>query len=149
MGRISVLVRATTVSGMPSVRPNECIPITSRSLWTGAARDEGQGEVSELQGAKLPTLAVRPLHDLWRTWQGDFGEGRARSGCHPQPCQREQRVMSGLTPDQVIEAKHALRGMAELLRSYYDDLREQGFSKREAMQIALEYQRQLASGSSE
>lgn len=54
-----------------------------------------------------------------------------------------------MTPDEVIEAKHALAGMAEIFRGYYENLREQGFTRREAMQIVVAYQRELVSGKNE
>lgn len=52
----------------------------------------------------------------------------------------------GLTPDQVIEAKHVLSGLAEMLASYYKDLRVQGFSRRDAMELVLAYQRNMQTG---
>ena len=48
-----------------------------------------------------------------------------------------------MTPDQVIEVKHTLAGLAEILRSYYDELREQGYSADEALKIVVDYQRSL------
>lgn len=54
----------------------------------------------------------------------------------------------GMTPDQVIEAKHALAGMAEILREYHKKLRAEGFSRSEAMQIVIDYQRSLVFGGS-
>jgi hypothetical protein len=51
--------------------------------------------------------------------------------------------MSGMTPDQVIEAKHVLSGFAEILSCYYKDLRKQGFSKGQAMALVIAYQRSM------
>lgn len=57
--------------------------------------------------------------------------------------------MSGMSPEEVVEQKHAMAGLAEVFRSYYQSLQEQGFNKREAMQIMLDYQRELLRGSKE
>lgn len=57
--------------------------------------------------------------------------------------------MSGMTPDQVIEAKHAMAGLAELLREYYVKLRDEGFSRGDAMRMIIEYQREIVRGASE
>ena len=54
--------------------------------------------------------------------------------------------MTGMTPDQVVEAKHAMAGLAELLREYFQRLRAEGFSRREAMQMVLDYQREIVRG---
>ena len=54
-----------------------------------------------------------------------------------------------MTPERVIEAKHALAGVAEILSDYYKSLRSEGFNRREAMQLVTEYQRILSSGGSD
>lgn len=54
--------------------------------------------------------------------------------------------MSSMGPQEVIEQKHAMAGLAEVFRSYYQSLLEQGFNKREAMQILLDYQREIVRG---
>lgn len=56
-------------------------------------------------------------------------------------------MADAMTPEQVIEAKHALAGMAEILHDYFVSLRDEGFSKREALQIVLGYQRSITGGS--
>jgi hypothetical protein len=52
-----------------------------------------------------------------------------------------------MSPQDVVEQKHAMAGLAEIFRAYFLDLQKQGFSKREAMQIVLDYQRELIRGS--
>jgi len=54
--------------------------------------------------------------------------------------------VSGMGPEEVIEQKHAMDGLAEVFRAYYVSLKEQGFSRREAMQILLDYQREIVRG---
>ena len=40
-----------------------------------------------------------------------------------------------------------MAGLAEIFRAYYQSLLAQGFSKREAMEILLDYQREIIRGS--
>jgi hypothetical protein len=52
-----------------------------------------------------------------------------------------------MSPEEVIEAKHALAGMAEILSDYYKKLRAEGFSSSEALSIVIGYQAALLSPS--
>ncbi len=55
--------------------------------------------------------------------------------------------MTGMSPEEVVELKNTMAGLAEIFRTYYLELREQGFSRREAMQLVVDYQREIVSGS--
>jgi len=44
-------------------------------------------------------------------------------------------------PLDAIEMRKAIMDLAELVREYYKSLLAQGFSKREAMELAIDYQR--------
>ena len=57
-----------------------------------------------------------------------------------------EEVNSSMSPEQVIEQKHAMAGLAEVFHSYYESLRKEGFSRREAMQLLIEYQRDIVRG---
>lgn len=54
--------------------------------------------------------------------------------------------MSGMTPDQVVEFKHAMAGMAEMTWSFFEDLKRQGFSEAQALTLAVAWLRQTVSG---
>lgn len=45
-----------------------------------------------------------------------------------------------VNPQDVIELKHALTGVAEILSGYLKDLTEEGFSREEALRIVIAYQ---------
>ena len=47
--------------------------------------------------------------------------------------------MSGLSPEQVVEAKHAMAGLAELARAFWQELRDQGFSRSEALNLTARW----------
>jgi len=53
--------------------------------------------------------------------------------------------MAGMSPEEVVELKHSLKGMAELLWSYFKELRNQGFDKQEALAITIGWQRAILS----
>ena len=40
-----------------------------------------------------------------------------------------------MSPEQVVEAKHAMAGLAELSRAFWQELRDQGFSRSEALTL--------------
>lgn len=47
-----------------------------------------------------------------------------------------------------VEGKQAMRGMAALIRVFYEELLSQGFEEAEALRLTSEYVRGLASGGS-
>lgn len=49
-----------------------------------------------------------------------------------------------MSPEEVVEAKHALAGLAEMMMSYYKELLEQGFTSDQAFRLVIEYQRGLS-----
>lgn len=49
-------------------------------------------------------------------------------------------MSDALTPEKVVEMKHAMAGLAEIYWTYFKELREQGFSRKEALTIVIEYQ---------
>ena len=51
--------------------------------------------------------------------------------------------MSGLTPEEVVELKHSLAGMAELLATYRQELIHKEFTREEALQIVIAWQSAL------
>jgi hypothetical protein len=50
-----------------------------------------------------------------------------------------------MSPEDVIELKHSLDGMAEILASYFRDLKEQSFTDQQALAIVLGWQRAAVS----
>jgi hypothetical protein len=58
-------------------------------------------------------------------------------------------VSEGLTPEQVIELKHSLAGMAELVRGYFQDLRGQGFTEEQALRLTIAWQTAISRGREE
>lgn len=58
-------------------------------------------------------------------------------------------MSAGMSPEQVVELKHTMTGLAEVFRAYYESLRKEGFTRREAMEIVLDYQRQVVRGAHE
>lgn len=53
-----------------------------------------------------------------------------------------------MNPQDVVELKNALAGMAEILHEYLEHLVEQGFTRQEAMRIVIGYQHVTFGGSS-
>ena len=51
-----------------------------------------------------------------------------------------------MSPEDVIEQKHAMAGLAEVFKAYYDHLREQGFSRSDSLRLVIEYQREIVRG---
>ncbi len=51
--------------------------------------------------------------------------------------------MSYMTADQVVEQKHAMAGLAEIIHAYYQALRDEGFSRRDAKDFTMDYQREI------
>jgi hypothetical protein len=55
-------------------------------------------------------------------------------------------VNRSMSPEEVVELKHTLDNMAELLRTYYDELRAKGFDRRESLAIVIGWQRVVILG---
>lgn len=45
-----------------------------------------------------------------------------------------------MSPEEVVELKNSLSNMAELLRTYFEELRREGFSRVEALRIVVGWQ---------
>ncbi len=51
--------------------------------------------------------------------------------------------MPGLGPEEIIELKHALTGLAEIVWSYYQQLKKQGFTDEEELRLAIGWQQSM------
>lgn len=57
--------------------------------------------------------------------------------------------MAGLSPEDVIELKHGLAGLAEVVWGYYSELKKQGFSDEQALRLTIGWQRSMYAGGSD
>ena len=59
-------------------------------------------------------------------------------------------LVSGLSPEQVIELKHGLAGVAEVTWTFFVELKGQGFNDEQALRLTIAWLRaQFAGGGAE